>query len=55
MEKLELEHLKAVQRSRELAKLERDLETKRRERQLREDIEDVRITFKGLGFNFCLI
>lgn len=43
MEKLELEHLRALNKSRELAKLEMELETKRRERLAREQLENVSI------------
>lgn len=43
MEKLELEHLRAHNKSRELAKLELELETKRRERLAREQLENVSI------------
>ena len=41
-ERLELEHLRALNKSRELAKLELELETKRRDRLAREQLENVK-------------
>ena len=46
-ERLELEHLRALNKSRELAKLELELETKRRDRLAREQLENVSITWSN--------